>query len=205
MSGSVEFTTTKNASDLLNISASSLRVYAQHMESLGYSFKKIDNARQFSKHDLQLINEAMERYKLTGGTIKDALHYVIVKEDYGEEEAEALQPVTDEQQSHEAALFDVGQFKNELSKDINSNINQTLNNHLDKVIEAVNTSKNGDIDTEHLQKEIERLHALNEQLERDRDRYKSLYENNKVDTSNLRNEINKLKTMSIWEFRKWKK
>jgi hypothetical protein len=55
------------------------------------SFKKVENARQFSKHDLQIISEALERYKLTGGTIKDALHYVIVKEEKGEAEAEALQ------------------------------------------------------------------------------------------------------------------
>ncbi|MBU0439061.1 hypothetical protein [Staphylococcus succinus] len=42
------------------------------MEELGYSFKKVNNARQFSMYDLQLIQEARERHSQLGGTIKDA-------------------------------------------------------------------------------------------------------------------------------------
>lgn len=39
---------TKNTSQLLNISTSSVRLYAKKMESMGYEFKLVDNARRFS-------------------------------------------------------------------------------------------------------------------------------------------------------------
>lgn len=60
---------TKNTSQLLDISTSSVRLYAKTMESMGYEFKLVDNARRFSQYDIQIISEAMERYKLVGGTI----------------------------------------------------------------------------------------------------------------------------------------
>lgn len=180
------------------MSASSLRVYAQHMEAVGYSFKKVENARQFSKHDLQIISEALERYKLTGGTIKDALHYVIVKEEKGEAEAEALQPLPKQQRSQDVDRFDVAQFKQELSKYISNNINSTLEKHFQNVTEAISDVSNTQDDTKPMQEEIERLRALNEQLQDERDQYKS-------ENLNMSNEIEQLKSMSIWEFRKWKK
>ena len=49
-----------------------------------------------------------------------------------------------------------------------------------------------------MQEEIERLRALNEQLQDERDQYK-------LQNSNMSYEIEQLKSMSIWEFRKWKK
>ena len=168
------------------------------MESVGYSFKKVENARQFSRYDLQIISEALERYKLTGGAIKDALHYVIVKEEKGEAEAEALQSLPKEKQSQEVNTFDVEQFKQDLSQYINDNLNNTLEKHLQDVTEAITDVSNTEDDTKPMQDEIERLRALNEQLESERDQYK-------LESSNMSDEIEQLKTMSIWEFRKWKK
>ncbi len=168
------------------------------MESVGYSFKKVENARQFSRYDLQIISEALERYKLTGGAIKDALHYVIVKEEKGEAEAEALQSLPKEKQSQEVNTFDVEQFKQDLSQYINDNLNNTLEKHLQDITEAITDVSNTKDDTKPMQDEIERLRALNEQLESERDQYK-------LESSNMSDEIEQLKTMSIWEFRKWKK
>ena len=168
------------------------------MESVGYSFKKVENARQFSRYDLQIISEALERYKLTGGAIKDALHYVIVKEEKGEAEAEALQSLPKEKQSQEVKTFDVEQFKQDLSQYINDNLNSTLEKYLQDVTEAITDVSNTKDDTKPLQDEIERLRALNEQLESERDQYK-------LESSNMSDEMEQLKTMSIWEFRKWKK
>lgn len=168
------------------------------MESVGYSFKKVENARQFSRYDLQIISEALERYKLTGGAIKDALHYVIVKEEKGEAEAEALQSLPKEKQSQEVNTFDVEQFKQDLSQYINDNLNSTLEKHLQDVTEAITDVSNTKEDTKPMQDEIERLRALNEQLESERDQYK-------LESSNMSDEMERLKTMSIWEFRKWKK
>lgn len=198
MTNSVEFITTKNASKLLGVSASSLRVYAQHMEAVGYSFKKVENARQFSKYDLQIISEALDRYKLTGGAIKDALHYVIVKEEKGEAEAEALQSLPKEKQSQEVDRLDVEQFKQDLSQYISENINSTLDKHFQDVTEAITDVSNPKDDTKPMQDEIDRLRVLNEQLQNERDQYKS-------ESSNMSAEIEQLKSMSIWEFRKWKK
>ena len=168
------------------------------MESVGYYFKKVENARQFSRYDLQIISEALERYKLTGGAIKDALHYVIVKEEKGEAEAEALQSLPKEKQSQEVKTFDVEQFKQDLSQYINDNLNSTLEKYLQDVTEAITDVSNTKDDTKPLQDEIERLRALNEQLESERDQYK-------LESSNMSDEMEQLKTMSIWEFRKWKK
>jgi DNA-binding transcriptional MerR regulator len=198
LTNSVEFITTKNASKLLGVSASSLRVYAQHMEAVGYSFKKVENARQFSKYDLQIISEALDRYKLTGGAIKDALHYVIVKEEKGEAEAEALQSLPKEKQSQEVDRLDVEQFKQDLSQYISENINSTLDKHFQDVTEAITDVSNPKDDTKPMQDEIDRLRVLNEQLQNERDQYKS-------ESSNMSAEIEQLKSMSIWEFRKWKK
>ncbi|MCH4402431.1 hypothetical protein MKR48_12255 [Staphylococcus haemolyticus] len=198
MTNSVELVTTKNASNFLGVSASSLRVYAQHMEAVGYSFKKVENARQFSRYDLQIISEALERYKLIGGTIKDALHYVVVKEEKGEAEAEALQSLPKEKQSQGVKAFDIEQFKQDLSQYINNNLNSTLEKHLQNVTEAITDISKSKDDTKPLQDEIERLRALNKQLESERDQYK-------LENSNMSNEMEKLRNMSIWEFRKWKK
>ncbi|WP_053040258.1 hypothetical protein [Staphylococcus haemolyticus] len=198
MTNSVELVTTKNASNFLGVSASSLRVYAQHMEAVGYSFKKVENARQFSRYDLQIISEALERYKLSGGTIKDALHYVVVKEEKGEAEAEALQSLPKEKQSQGVKAFDIEQFKQDLSQYINNNLNSTLEKHLQNVTEAITDISKPKDDTKPLQDEIKRLRALNKQLESERDQYK-------LENSNMSNKMEKLRNMSIWEFRKWKK
>lgn len=198
MTNSVGFITTKNASSLLGVSASSLRVYAQHMESVGYSFKKVENARQFSKYDLQIISEALERYKLTGGAIKDALHYVIVKEEKGEAEAEALQSLPKETQSQELNTLDTEQLKKDLSQYISDNVNSTLEKHFQNVTEAISDVSNTKDDTKPMQDEIERLRALNEQIKSDRDYYKNKH-------ANLVSELEEIKNMGIFEFRKWKK
>lgn len=183
----IEYTTTKNASELLNISTSTLRVYAQFMETQGYTFKRIENARQYSPYDLQIIAEAMERYKKRGGSIKDALRYIIVREEHGEEEADKLEE--NHEINKEQPVLDLTQFKN----DIGAIINSSIDNKMSEVIESIHNAKDNENDSEIevLNKQIEALNAqLNAQLE----------ENNR-----LNKELNSVKNMSIWEFRKWKK
>lgn len=205
MAASVEFITTKKASELLKISASTLRVYAQNMESLGYEFKKIDNARQFSRYDLQLINESMTRYKNRGGTMKDALHYVIVKENEGPEAAEALETSEVVQQSQKETQFDLNTFQNDIAQKINSNLDNILDHRFNELIEVI---KKPEIDKEGintLKDDIARLRASSEEIRNDRDKYIRLYEQLERENEGLQQEIESLKNMSIWEFRKWKK
>lgn len=205
MSAPVEFITTKKASELLNISASTLRVYAQNMEALGYEFKKIDNARQFSQHDLQLINESMTRYKHRGGTMKDALHYVIVKENEGPEAAESLETSTSDQQSHSSTRFDLKELQNDITQKINSNLNNILDHRFNELIEAIRKPETDKEDINILKDDIDRLRASSEAIRNDRDKYIGLNEQLKRENEGLQQEIESLKNMSMWEFRKWKK
>lgn len=205
MSAPVEFITTKKASELLNISASTLRVYAQNMEALGYEFKKIDNARQFSQHDLQLINESMTRYKHRGGTMKDALHYVIVKENEGPEAAESLETSVSDQQAHSSTRFDLNELQNDITQKINSNLNNILDHRFNELIEAIRKPEIDKEDINLLKDDIARLRASSEEIRNDRDKYIGLNEQLEREKEELKQEIESLKNMSIWEFRKWKK
>ena len=205
MSAPVEFITTKKASELLNISASTLRVYAQNMEALGYEFKKIDNARQFSQHDLQLINESMTLYKHRGGTMKDALHYVIVKESEGSEAAEALETSVSDQQSHSRTRFDLNELQNDITQKINNNLNNILDHRFNELIEAIRKPEIDKNDINLLKDDIVRLRASSEEIRNDRDKYIELYEQLERENEELQQEIESLKNMSMWEFRKWKR
>ncbi len=189
---------TKNASQLLKISVSSMRLYAQTMEAMGYEFKKVDNARRFTKYDLQLISEAMERFKLVGGTMKQALHYTIVKFEQGKEVADAIPtPVTE----RDSTPTDLQELQNNMVKQINSNFEYKLENNKNELLDALrdvvgNTNDSENINT--LKEENERLRALYDEIKRTSDELKQ--ENEK-----LRSDMDQFHKMSMWEFRKWKK
>ncbi|WP_192945737.1 hypothetical protein [Staphylococcus cohnii] len=189
---------TKNASQLLKISVSSMRLYSQTMEAMGYEFKKVDNARRFTKYDLQLISEAMERFKLVGGTMKQALHYTIVKFEQGKEVADAIPtPVTEK----DSTPTDLQELQNNMVKQINSNFEYKLESNKNELLEALrdavsNTNNREDIN--HLKEENKRLKALYEEIVQTSNK---LREENKK----LKYEMDQLISMSIWEFRKWKK
>lgn len=201
--GSIDFVTTKAASEFLNISTASLRSYAQHMEYVGYSFKKENNTRHFSRHDIELIKEAMERFKYQGGTMKGALKYVVIKEYDGEESARELD--LEPNNYNDNTIFDVNEFKQDLSKIINSDINLTLDNHLNKVIEVIHSEVNTENNINRLKSEIEHIKYLNEQLECEINELKSFYNESENENAELRFHLTKFKNMGIFEFRKWKK
>lgn len=189
---------TKNASQLLEISVSSMRLYAQTMEAMGYEFKKIDNARKFTKYDLQLISEAMERFKLVGGTMKQALHYTIVKFEQGKEVADAIPTPVNEKES---TPTDLQELQNNMIKQINSNFDYKLEDNKNELLDALrdavaNTNDSEDIN--NLKEENERLNKLYDEMKRNHDELKE--ENEK-----LKSAMDQFHKMSMWEFRKWKK
>lgn len=200
---SVESITTKRASELLDISPSSLRVYAQTMELLEYEFKKVDNARQFTQYDLQIIREAMERYKLTGGTMKQALRYSIVKAEQGEEVANALP--THEVTTSDNNLQSLQEVESHIVEQVIKGLGDFITNSNENTLQAIKSlnapsedvellkDKNASLETSvsHTQDELEKLRAENEVL--------------KGENANLRSDLQQLQNMSIWEFRKWKK
>lgn len=200
---SVESITTKRASELLDISPSSLRVYAQTMELLEYEFKKVDNARQFTQYDLQIIREAMERYKLTGGTMKQALRYSIVKAEQGEEVANALP--THEVTTSDNNLQSLQEVESHIVEQVTKGLADYITSSNENTLQAIKSlreptedvevlkDKNASLETSvsHTQDELEKLRAENEVL--------------KDENIKLRSNLEQLQNMSIWEFRKWKK
>lgn len=200
---SVDNITTKRASELLDISPSSLRVYAQTMELLEYEFKKVDNARQFTQYDLQIIREAMERYKLTGGTMKQALRYSIVKAEQGEEVANALP--THEVTTSDNNLQSLQEVESHIVEQVTKGLADYITSSNENTLQAIKSlkepledvellkDKNASLETSvsHTQDELEKLRAENEVL--------------KGENANLRTNLQQLQNMSMWEFRKWKK
>lgn len=198
---SIDFITTKGASEILNISTASLRSYAQHMEYIGYRFRKENNARQFTKHDIELIQEAMELFKYQGGTIKGSLQYIITKEIEGEEVANSL----DVNNENEKSYSELEVFKNDLIQNINSKINSDLDHHISKVIEVVQNQNQKNDNIDDLKSEIKNLKHTNESLERKILDLKTMYSNVENENAELRFYLTKFKSMGIFEFRKWKK
>ena len=204
--------TTKNASQFLNISPSSLRAYAQTMELLGYEFKRRENARQFSQYDLHIISEAMKFFKLHGGTMKTSLHYSIVKEEQGEEIANALPELQNdyvEEENGNSQKLDLQSFSDDIVSRISSQILQKIEeqseNTSKNVTEAIYKLKEPKDDINYLKEENEHLRANISRIEQYNDEHTNKYEKLKEENAKLRSELESLKNMSIWEFRKWKK
>ncbi|MCC4221788.1 hypothetical protein AABD34_13080 [Staphylococcus saprophyticus] len=189
---------TKNASQFLNISVSSMRLYAQTMESMGYEFKKVDNARRFTKYDLQLITDAMDRFKLVGGTMKQALHYTIVKYEQGQEVADAI---PEPRKETSKAPEDLKSLQSNLVNEISNSIQTELGKHhneLLKAIEDTHSKQDNTEDINNLKQENNRLNKLYEQRQIDNEKLKQ-------ENAKLREQLDKFNSMSMWEFRKWKK
>lgn len=189
---------TKNASQLLDISTSSVRLYAKTMEAMGYEFKQVDNARRFTQYDIQVISEAMERYKLVGGTMKQALHYTIVKFEQGKEVADAIpEPRKEINNTPE----DLKALQSNLLSEIRNNVQDELSKHhneLLKAIESIHNEQDSVEDVNHLKQENERLNSLYEQIKTDKEKLEQ-------ENAKLHDQLNKFNSMSMWEFRKWKK
>lgn len=200
---SVESITTKRASELLEISASSLRVYAQTMELLEYEFKKVDNARQFTQYDLQIIREAMERYKLTGGTMKQALRYSIVKAEQGEEVANALP--THEVTTSANNLQSLQEVESHIVEQVTKGLADYITSSNENTLQAIKSLREQPEDVELLKDKNASLETsvshTQDELEKLRNDYKELEDEN----IKLRSNLEQLQNMNIWEFRKWKK
>ena len=189
---------TKNASQFLNISVSSMRLYAQTMASMGYEFQKVDNARRFTKYDLQLITDAMDRFKLVGGTMKQALHYTIVKYEQGQEVADAI---PEPRKETSKAPEDLKSLQSNLVNEISNSIQTELGKHhneLLKAIEDTHSKQDNTEDINNLKQQNNRLNKLYEQRQIDNEKLKQ-------ENAKLREQLDKFNSMSMWEFRKWKK
>ncbi|MDW4362519.1 hypothetical protein QI100_12565, partial [Staphylococcus saprophyticus] len=145
------------------------------------------NARQFSMYDLQLIQEARERHSQLGGTIKDAFNYVIVKDREGEQAANELEPVNDNE------LMDSSDVANTVNR-----LEQTFNKGFESLMEAIQDDKAPNDRVLELESEIELLQTTEKEL-------KDKLQEKQTLIDELQHKYNELSNMSMWEFRKWKK
>ncbi|PKE20731.1 hypothetical protein [Macrococcoides caseolyticum] len=187
---SVDYVTTKKASELLKVSASSLRSYAQTMESFGYTFKKIDNARQFNEFDLQLIVEALTRFQSVGGTVKESLQYVIIKDKEGVDSAEQLS-AEPEPTNNTMDLSVITEVQKNIVDTVTGSVNSSIDSGIERLLNAINGQDTTKEDLKRLESESQK--ALNE--------VQAL----KQENEKLRKELDQIKSMNYWQFRKWKK
>lgn len=190
LSVSVDYVTTKKASELLKVSASSLRSYAQTMESFGYTFKKIDNARQFNEFDLQLIVEALTRFQSVGGTVKESLQYVIIKDKEGVDSAEQLS-AEPEPINKTMDLSVITEIQKNIVDTVTGSVNTTIESGIERILNVFNGQDTTKQDLKRLesksQEAFNEIQALNQENEK------------------LRKELDQIKSMNYWQFRKWKK
>lgn len=186
---SVAYVTTKQASELLKVSASSLRSYAQTMESFGYTFKKIDNARQFNEFDLQLIAEALTRFQSVGGTVKESLQYVIIKDKKGVDSAEQLN-AEPEPTNNTIDLSVITEVQKNIVDTVTGVVNSSIDSGIERLLNAINGQDTTKEDLKRLESESQK--ALNE--------VQAL----KQENEKLKNELDQIKSMNYWQFRKWR-
>lgn len=98
----------------------------------------------------------------------------------------------------------MNELQNDITQKINSNLNNILDHRFNELIEAIRKPKI-DKDDIILKEDIARLRASSEAIRDDRDKYIGLNEHLERENEELKQEIESLKKMSIWEFRKWKK
>ena len=82
-----DYMDTKNTSKFLKVSTATLCLYARYMETQGYTFRRVGNARRFSIYDREIIRKAIERSQKARESIKVSLSYFMAYYEYGEYEA----------------------------------------------------------------------------------------------------------------------
>ncbi|WP_230373069.1 hypothetical protein, partial [Staphylococcus epidermidis] len=178
-----------------NISVSSMRLYAKTMESLGYEFKTVENARRFTKYDLQIIYEAMERFKLVGGTMKQSLHYTIVKYEQGQEIADAMPQTT---KKNRKVSDELEALQTNMINEVSNNLKTELVKQYNELSKTIKNSQAQSSEIKYIKADYQTLN----------DKYNALLDENKKlkeENKRLHEEMNKLKSKSLWELRKWKK
>lgn len=181
----LDYFSTKDASKVLEISVSSMRLYAQRMEAMGYKFKTIDNARRFNKYDLLLISKAMKRFKLVGGKMEESLHYMIIADREGEERAQRF---IDDMYSDPQPKQKEEQLNGE---EIAKAVSSMMLDESQRYYNILNDKLN----------ELEKQNNLQLAL----DNWKEKYHELKDEKTKLEIELHRLSLMNYRQFKNWKK
>lgn len=191
----MQYYSSKTVADILNVSPSTIRLYAKKMENLGHIFRKVNDAREFSNDEVNMFKTAQEYYERTGGTIYRALYFAKMKRQYGEEVAhdeidksyaQSLEAVTTNK--------DLTKFKKELLTEmevcVKDKVQQSFDDFVKQMKDTVDdTSYNPDI--EKIMQEKEEL------IEKDIEHREKI--------AALENRLANIKSLSIRDFKNWKK
>lgn len=174
---------TKEVAAYLGLSDPTIRNYAKTLERYNHEFKKRKQARLWTDTEINMIREIQELYNENDYPLDTCFQYVIAKRNVGEEKAKELleRPVSDMQQEPSPQL-------------------DKIDMNVMELLEAVNGIKEGLAPNNELleyqdkeQDYIEQVNALKSKL--------SASQN---ENEQLKQQLDHVKSLSMWQFRKWK-
>lgn len=179
----IEYLTTKRVAQVLRVSEPTVRNYATTLEQYGHTFKKKKNARLWTAYDIQIVEEIMEMYSRTDYDLDKCFHYVVVKHNKGEEAAQEILKTNQIDPPMDANLLDLAEQNIIRAQEDQA---QAVLDELAELKQMIHTA--GDSKT---------LEQENAALKRElADKEEALQA--------LKGEIEHVKTLSIFQFMKWR-
>lgn len=123
---------TEQVARMIDVSPSTVRLYGKKLEQLGRSFVKVNDAREFTSEDVEIIKCAKAYYRSAKGTMMKALHYALIESEKGEEVA--YQEV-DRLYTSRISEFDI--IKNDLMAEMEITITKAVDDAINKNVEKL--------------------------------------------------------------------
>lgn len=166
---------TKEVAEVLDVSIPTVRNYAKALEKYNHKFQKRKQARLWTDIEISIIKEVQNLYTNNDYPLDTCFQYVIARRNVGEEKAKELLVNPVE----------------EVSADYNNQLNRMENT----LLNAINGLKDELMPTKKIEDpqqldQIEELKKKNEILEKEIDAHKK--------------ELEYIKSLNMWQFRKWK-
>lgn len=169
---------TKQVADILEVSIPTVRNYAKKLEQYNHEFKMRKQARIWTDTEISIIREATDLFKDSEYTLDTCFQYAIAKRNVGEDKAKELLQAP-------YRPPEGGTVPAQYTKDIQA------------ILEGINDIKDGlrpDNELlEYKESNEQYIKELKEELQTAKD---------EADT--LRKELEHVKGLNMWQFRKWK-
>lgn len=171
---------TKDVAEILDVSVPTVRNYAKTLERYNHEFKKRKQARVWTDVEVGIIKEATDLFKDSDYTLDVCFQYAMAKRNVGEDKAKELlvEPVNYTREEHIPQLQQMEQ-----------NILQAISGIKDDLTPDNDLLEYQDKEQDY----IEQINALKSEL--------SAYQN---ENEQLKNQLNHVQSLSMWQFRKWK-
>src|SRR5699024_1059255 len=169
---------TKQVADILEVSIPTVRNYAKKLEQYNHEFKMRKQARIWTDTEISIIREATALYKSSEYTLDTCFQYTIAKRNVGEDKARELLQAPYSPPAGDTALPE-------------------YTRNIQAILEGINDIKDG----LRPDKELLEYKENNEQYIKD---LQNELEAVKNENSTLKNELDHVKSLNMWQFRKWK-